>query len=78
MNENSVTFTPLQLIPADHLIKVCKYRQGSECCRYIYFPQKERDFYCTKTILSMKKSIDKEVSQMTAQGDNCPGLPGAV
>lgn len=61
-------------IPTEHLISVCKYRQGSGCCRYIYFPREKRDFYCVKTIPEMKEKLNGE-SAMTAQGDNCPGLP---
>ncbi len=60
-------------ISTERLIDVCKYRQGSGCCRYIYFPREKREFYCIKTIPEMKEKLDRE--DMTAQGDNCPGLP---
>lgn len=62
-------------IPLDHLVKVCKYRQGEGCCRYIFFPREKREFYCAKNIPLMKTKIDSEVSEMTAKGDNCLGLP---
>jgi hypothetical protein len=73
MDETSLTED--NRISTDCLINVCKYRQGSGCCRYIYFPREKGDFYCIKTIPEVKTKIDDEVSKMTAQGDNCPGLP---
>jgi len=68
-------YTDERQISHDHLINVCKYRQGSDCCRYIFFPREKREFYCAKNIPVMKAKIDSEVSEMTAKGDNCPGLP---
>ena len=68
-------YTSDRQIPHEHLVKVCKYRQGEDCCRYIFFPREKRDFYCSKKILVMKTKIDSQVSEMTAKGDNCPGLP---
>lgn len=62
-------------ISTERLIDVCKYRQGSECCRYIYFPRDKREFYCVKRIPELKIKLDNEVATMTAQGDNCRGLP---
>ena len=62
-------------ISLNHLINVCKYRQGNGCCRYIFFPREKREFYCAKHIPAMKAKIDSEISEMTAKGDNCPGLP---
>lgn len=75
MDENDIALTVSHQIPDQHLIDVCKYRQGSGCCRYIYYPREKRDFYCVKTILEMKKKMDDAVSSMTAKGDNCQGLP---
>ena len=68
-------FTPDRQISSEHLVRVCKYRQGSECCRYIYFPRDEKEFYCVKKLPVMQEKLDGEVENMTAKGDNCPGLP---
>lgn len=75
MDAETPDFTVDQQISTEHLISVCKYRQGANCCRYIYFPRDKREFYCVKRISDMKEKLDDEVSSMTAQGDNCPGLP---
>ncbi len=68
-------YTSDRQISQDHLISVCKYRQGEECCRYIFFPRDKQDFYCVKNIDAMKENIDSEVHNMKAKGDNCSGLP---
>lgn len=73
MNAEAPDLSTDRQISTEHLINVCKYRQGSCCCRYIYFPREKRDFYCVKTMPEMKRKLDGE--SMTAQGDNCPGLP---
>lgn len=75
MDSAALDLTEDRQISTEHLIGVCKYRQGSDCCRYIYYPRDKRDFYCVKTIPDMKEKLDNEASSMTAQGDNCPGLP---
>ena len=75
MDAETPNFTIARQISTDYLINVCKYRQRKECCRYIYYPREKREFYCVKTISEMKEKLDNEVSTMTAQGDNCPGLP---
>ncbi|MHA2279405.1 MAG: hypothetical protein ACXAC5_00740 [Promethearchaeota archaeon] len=67
-------YTDDRQIPHQHLIDICKYRQGGACCRYIFFPREKREFYCTKKIPAMKFKIDSE-SEMTARGNNCVGLP---
>lgn len=74
MDAEPSDFVEARQISTEHLISVCKYRQGAECCRYIYYPREKREFYCVKTISEMKEKLDGEVSTMTAQGDNCPGL----
>ncbi len=74
MDAETSEFTTSRQIPTERLINICKYRQGSECCRYIYYPREKRDFYCVKTIPEMKSHLDDEVS-MIARGDNCLGLP---
>ncbi len=63
-------------IPTDHLIKVCLYRQGSKCCKYIVFSDIKQDFCCIKRLPTMKNFIDIERG-MSAKGDNCMGLPDA-
>jgi hypothetical protein len=68
-------FTPDRLIPIDHLVSTCRYRQGEACCKYIFFSAQKIDFYCSKKIEELKEKLDKEI--MTAKGDNCPGLPHA-
>lgn len=73
MDAEALDLSTDRQISTKHLISVCKYRQGSGCCRYIYFPREKRDFYCVKTIPEMKEKLDGE--PMTAQGNNCPGLP---
>ncbi len=72
--DSSSPFLPSQTISDEHLVNVCKYRQGSDCCRYIYFPREKKDFYCIKSIPELKQKIDDHVSEMTAKGDNCQGL----
>ena len=74
MDESLDVFTPDNQISSDHLVAVCKYRQGEGCCRYIYFPQAAGDFYCAKKIPNLKLKIDDLAEGMTAKGDNCPGL----
>lgn len=73
MDAETSDFTVARQISIDHLVNICKYRQGSECCRYIFYPREKREFYCVKTISEMKKKLDGEMV-MTAQGNNCPGL----
>lgn len=63
-----------RVIDSDHLINVCKYRQGEQCCRYIYFPRGGDEFYCIKNIPEMKKKIDSNLDSMFSKGDNCLGL----
>lgn len=62
------------IIPQDQLVNVCKYRQGSECCKYIVFLQQESDFVCGKKTEDLRNTIESQ-TDMTAQGDNCEGLP---
>ena len=75
MDELEGAFTDDRRISTDQLVKVCKYRQEKLCCRYIYFPAQEREFFCAKKISALREKIDGAVSDMTAQGDNCLGLP---
>ena len=63
-----------RIIPLKHLADVCKYRQGEQCCRYVYFPSHKSDHYCVKKISEMKAYIDSISQDFKAQGDNCPGL----
>jgi hypothetical protein len=58
-------------IPRAHLLEVCKIREGSETCRYICCGI--HGFVCVKNT-TMKTHLDKQVDQMTAQGDNCEGF----
>jgi hypothetical protein len=61
------------IIPQEHLMDVCKYRQKG-CCRYIVFSQNINDFCCVKTTPDIKQNIDEIVHELKAQGDNCEGL----
>ncbi len=66
-------YTSNRQIPQEHLVDICKYRQGESCCKYIYFPREKKDFYCVKKVQLLREKLDQE--EMTAKGDNCPGLP---
>lgn len=58
-------------IPNETLRNVCKIGQGANCCRYILFGPS--GFKCCKLTKS-KESIDSNINNMTAKGDNCKGL----
>ncbi len=60
------------IIPDDHLLGVCKYRQKG-CCKYIIYFESAGNFYCGKKVDDLKESLDTEVKKAT--GDNCEGLP---
>lgn len=62
-------------IPDNHLVEVCKYRQGSKCCRYIVFFEDPGRFFCVKRINDLKQKINSQIDDMRSQGDNCEGLP---
>ncbi len=72
---NIDVFTDDRKISLEQLVEVCKYRQGATCCRYIYFPAQMREFFCIKKIPVLQEKIDEVVDELTAQGDNCSGLP---
>ena len=59
-------------IKISHLMKVCKYRQGDECCKYVVYFEDPDDFFCVKNILHLRYKLDN--TQMEAKGDNCVGL----
>lgn len=60
------------LIPNEHLVKICKFRQ-KDCCRYIVYFKDHLDFFCVKNT-ELKNQIDSMVNNMNAKGDNCGGL----
>ena len=62
------------IIPDNYLNNVCKYRQGSSCCKYIVYLAEHKNFFCGKMIEEIKLKIDSAVN-MQAKGDNCSGLP---
>jgi len=64
-----------QKISLEHLEKVCKYAQGTKCCRYIVYFEKPAEFFCVKKDNHTKNKIDSIAPSMKAQGDNCKGLP---
>lgn len=60
------------IIPNEHLINVCKYRQEG-CCKYIIFFKKITEFCCAKNVKELRDNIDSEMG-MHAVGDNCEGI----
>lgn len=62
------------IIDNDTLKNVCKYRQGSSCCKYIVYLRDFQNYYCAKNT-DMKQKID--TLSLKAKGDNCPGLLNA-
>lgn len=64
------------LIPTEHLMNVCRYRQREKCCKYIIWSIERKDFYCGKLVEKTRDRIDKFAHSMVAQSDNCPGLSG--
>ena len=69
----ATSYTPDKQILNDQLVAVCKYRQGAQCCKYVVFVKDKLEFFCVKKIPDIKHFIDQQ--QMSAKGDNCPGLP---
>lgn len=65
----------LYFIDDDRLVDICKYRQGSECCKYIVYFEKPGRFCCVKKVNDLKLKIDSQAADMKATGDNCEGLP---
>jgi len=65
------------IIPVGHAARICLYRQGSRCCKYIVFFDINKEFCCVKTIPRLKEQIDSEAHKMKAKGNNCEGFPGA-
>lgn len=59
-------------ISENHLVEICKYRQG-DCCKYIIFLEAFGDFYCAKNVSDLRKVIESQTG-MRAKGDNCEGL----
>lgn len=60
-------------ISNEHLAHICKYGQGSSCCKYVVFFAAKQDFFCVKKS-EHKQKIDDYADHMTAKGDNCEGL----
>jgi len=60
------------IIPDEHLVNVCKYRQ-EECCKYIIFMSKVGQFCCAKNVHDLKIVIESQ-QDMKAVGDNCEGI----
>ena len=63
-----------KIISDDRLVKICKYRQGALCCKYIVYFEQNKEFCCVKNNNFMKEKIDSQ-ELMKAKGDNCEGLP---
>jgi hypothetical protein len=62
----------IHIIPDEHLIKICKYRQGAECCKHIMYSPGVSNFICTKLIPKLNEFSKN--SEMRAKGDNCNGI----
>ncbi len=54
---------------------ICKLGQGKDCCRYLIAGGV--GFQCAKLETEAKKILDERVAagQMSAQSDNCKGVP---
>ena len=59
-------------IDMNHLMKVCKYRKGEQCCKYIVYFENQDDYYCVKNVPDLRNKINR--ANMEAKGDNCEGL----
>lgn len=60
-------------INKDRLHRVCRIGKGADCCKYITCGPMG---FCCEKKTTMKVSIDAAALRgMTAQGDNCEGLP---
>ena len=55
----------------EYMNEVCKLGQGADCCRYITVGAD--GLSCAKDDPGIKASIDRQVVQMRAKGDNCDG-----
>lgn len=60
------------LIPNDHFKDVCRPGQKEITCRYI--TAGPEGICCEKHNPAMKAILDARVDQMSAKGDNCPGI----
>jgi hypothetical protein len=65
-----------ELIPNEHVEKVCKPGCGEETCRYLASRQLP-DYFCAKGDKDLLKFIELRVAQGTlgSKGDNCSGPP---
>jgi len=61
------------VVTEDHMVQVCRYRQGSSCCKYLVFFNNPHNFYCVKKYPELNKQISS--LDLLAKGDNCEGLP---
>jgi len=60
-------------IPKGHLRDTCKIGLGTATCAYIAVDPD--GMFCAKSDPDLATAIDARRSTMSAQGDNCPGLP---
>lgn len=66
------------IIPDDHLEGVCRRGQGAATCAFIIMVPGS-GFECAKgTPFEAVLRQRRDAGQLTAQGDNCPGLTVAV
>lgn len=68
----SVT-APEVALDRERLTDVCKLGEGSTCCRYVVMAA---GWVCAKNT-ELRPTIEGRIADgsMTAQGDNCAGLP---
>ena len=55
-----------------HVEEVCKIGCGALCCRYLMMGP--TGFECGKLNSAIRNTIDAQVDDMTAKGDNCGGV----
>lgn len=61
------------MIEKPYLDDVCRIGQNAACCRYLVV-HPDKGFQCAK-LTTLRGVIDARVARMSAQGDNCAGLP---
>ncbi len=64
--------SPESVVTEDYMVQVCRYRQGSSCCKYLVFFDNPHNFYCVKKDSELNKKISS--LDLKAKGDNCEGL----
>jgi hypothetical protein len=68
-----------RIIPAEHLLKVCRPVTGPTCCAYLA-SRDLSNYFCAKGSPDLRRVIDDRLARgaMNATGDNCSGPPDYV